>query len=108
MYFLSTSKGIFKSLKLSGELVYVNYVLSRGDWMEEPPADLDFTLCKAGPRLYVNDVTGKNVTQAWWWKGERWISVKEGDAFFTGRERVLELDRNRVPRLRAVRRRGKT
>ena len=74
--------------------------------MNDPPANLDFTSCKPGPRLYVNDVEGKNVTQAWWWKCEKWVSVKEGDVFFTERERVLELDRNRIPRLRAVRKRG--
>jgi hypothetical protein len=84
----------------------VNYAVSNGDWLDEPPATLDFASCKKGPTIYVNDVMGKNVTQLWWWESDKWVSVKEGDVFLTERERTLELDKQRIPRLRAVRRRA--
>ena len=75
--------------------------------MGQPPTCLNFESCRSGPILYVNEVTEKNVTQIWRWDTalERWVSVEEGDAFYTARKRELELDRNQIPRLRAVRRR---
>ena len=84
----------------------MNYLIRKGDWMDAPPQNLDFVSCMEGPRFFVNDVEGKNVTQAWWWKRDNWVSVKEGDVFFTERKRVLKLDANGIPRLRAVRKRG--
>ena len=99
----------FRHLKVTYENVFVNYAISRGGWLEEPPTTLDFGSCKDGPIIYVNEVTEKKVTQLWKWDPTlaRWSSIREGDVFYTARERQLELDRNRVPRLRAVRRRQK-
>ena len=97
----------FDSRKVSGEDTFVNHMISRGDWLEAPPMSLDFSSCKDGPIFYVNEVTDKKVSQIWKWDATlaQWISVMEGDMFHTVRERQLELDKNRVPRLRAVRRR---
>ena len=85
----------------------VNYKISRGDWQEMPPASLDLTSCKDGPIFYVNEVPDKKVSQIWKWDVTlaQWMPVMEGDVFHTARERRLELDKNRVPRLRAVRKR---
>ena len=78
-----------------------------GPWMEEPPTCLDFGACKNGPIIYVNEVAGKNVSQIWQWNAAlgRWTSVREGDTFHTERKRELILDKNRIPRLWAVRKR---
>ena len=97
----------FTSRKLSQEDVFVNYIVRRGCWIELPPTCLDFGSCKNGPILYVNEVTEKKVSQIWRWDTTlgQWVSVREGDTFHTVRERELELDRNQIPRLRAVRRR---
>ena len=94
---------------MNSENIFVNYTISRGDWMEEPPTSLDLSSCKNGPIIYVNEVMDKKVTQLWKWDATlaQWSSIREGDVFHTARERHLELDRNRVPRLRAVRRRKK-
>ena len=77
--------------------------------MEEPPTSLDLSSCKDGPIIYVNEVTDKKVTQIWKWDTTQaqWASIGEGDVFHTARERRLQLDRNRIPRLRVVRKRQK-
>jgi hypothetical protein len=91
---------------LAGENTYVNYMIRKGDWLESPPTSLDFRLCKDGPIFYINEVTERKVTQTWKWDATitQWVPVMEGDSFYTSRERLLELDKNRIPRLRAVRR----
>lgn len=79
--------------------------------MEEPPKSLDFSSCKGGPIVFVNEVVEKKVIQIWKWDAvqEQWISIREGETFHTSRERLLEIDKNQIPRLRAVRkRRGKS
>jgi len=75
--------------------------------MEEPPTCLDFSSCKNGPIIYVNEVADKKVSQIWRWDTAlgRWTSVREGDTFCTERERELVLDKNQIPRLWAVRKR---
>ena len=99
------AQGKFDNRKLNGEGTSVNYMISRGEWLEIPPAFLDISSCKDGPIFYVNEVTDKKVTQIWNWDSTlaQWRSVMEGDVFHTVRDRRLELDENRVPRLRAVR-----
>lgn len=103
------SQGKFDNRKVSGENTFVNYMIGRGDWLDGPPSPLDFSSCKDGPIFYVNEVTDKKVSQIWKWDAmlAQWMSVMEGDVFHTVRERQLELDKNRIPRLRAVRRRQK-
>jgi len=75
--------------------------------MEEPPTCLDFSSCKNGPIIYVNEVTERKVSQIWRWDTVlgRWISVREGEIFHTERDRELVLDKNQIPRLWAVRKR---
>ena len=96
----------FNYSKLFGENTYVNYMVKKGGWIETPPTSLDFGSCKDGPIFYINEVTERKVTQTWKWDSAiaEWVPVMEGDSFYTSRERLLELDKNRVPRLRAVRR----
>ena len=81
--------------------------MSRGDWMEEPPTSLDFGSCKDGPIVFVNEVVQKKVVQIWKWDvvERQWSSIREGEMFYTSRERLLEIDKNQIPRLRAVRNR---
>ena len=94
----------FRQRKLSHEVLFVNYIVGKGGWTDEPPASLDFASCKDGPIFYVNEVVDKKVTQIWKWDTVQWVSVQEGDTFrTTERDRVLVLDRNRVPRLTVVR-----
>lgn len=94
----------FYQRKLSHEPLFLNFIVSRGGWADEPPAFLDFSSCKDGPIFYVNEVKDKKVNQIWKWD-MRWVSVQEGDIFrTTERDRVLKLDGNRVPRLTVVRR----
>lgn len=90
------------------EKTFLNYVVGRGGWIEEPPASLDFGSCKDGPIVFVNEVVEKKVTQIWKWDVVQrvWVSIREGEAFHTSRKRVLEIDKNQIPRLRAVRNRG--
>lgn len=104
---LPIQHGRFTPRKLSDEDVFVNYIVSRGHWMEAPPTCLDFDSCKNGPIIYVNEVAEKKVSQIWEWdvKLGRWTSIREGDTFHTERERELVLDKNQVPRLWAVRKR---
>ena len=85
----------------------MNFIVSKGGWADEPPASLDFTSCRDGPIFYVNEVVDKKVDQIWKWDTtcQQWVSVREGEIFRTERDRVLELDRNRVPRLVALRKR---
>lgn len=101
------AQGQFNHQKVCRENTSVNYTIRRGDWLETPPAALDFSSCKDGPIFYVNEVTDKKVSQIWKWDVAlaQWRPVMEGDVFHTVRERRLELDENRIPRLRAVRKR---
>lgn len=87
----------------------MNFIVNKGNWMDEPPSSLDFSSCRDGLIFYVNEVIDKKVNQIWEWNKMRqqWVSVREGEAFRTGRDRILELDKDRVPRLRAVRKRRK-
>ena len=81
--------------------------MTRGDWVDEPPTSFDFGSCKDGPIIFVNEVTEKKVVQIWKWGAveEQWTSVREGDVIRTSRERLLEIGKNQIPRLRAVRKR---
>lgn len=85
--------------------------MRRGDWVDEPPAwTFDFSSCKDGPIVFVNEVTEKKVVQIWKWDAVqcRWTPIREGETFHTSRERLLEIDKNQIPHLRAVRnRKGK-
>lgn len=97
----------FVQQKILKEKIFLNYAVRRGDWVEGAPtwSDFDFGSCKDGPIVFVNEVTEKNVVQIWKWDvvQRRWISIKEGEMFHTSRERLLEIDRNQIPHLRAVR-----
>lgn len=84
--------------------MYTNFLVRRGSWIDQPPPSLKFNSCMDGPIFYVNEVVDKNVSQIWQRTADEWVSVKEGHTVFTERERILELDINRVPRLWAVRR----
>jgi hypothetical protein len=97
----------FTQQKIFKENTYLNYALRRGDWIEEPPISLDFGSCRDGPIVFVNEVTEKKVVQIWKWDTVqgRWISIREGETFHTSRERLLEVDKNQIPHLRAVRNR---
>ena len=99
----------FHQVRLNHEPQSVNYIVSRGGWTEIPPESLDFSSCIDGPIFYVNEVVEKKVNQIWKWDTmyQQWVSVRQGEIFRTQRERVLELDGNQVPRLRAVRKRRK-
>ena len=97
----------FHRISLNHELQSVNYIVSRGGWIDRPPMSLDFSSCEDGPILYVNEVVDKKVNQIWKWDSghQRWVPIRQGEIFRMKRERVLELDRNQIPRLRATRKR---
>jgi hypothetical protein len=97
----------FMHQRLLKEEVFLNYIVIGGDWIEEPPTSLNFNSCKTGPVIFVNEVIEKKVIQIWKWDTVQgvWSSIREGETFHTSRERTLEIDKNMIPRLRAVRNR---
>ena len=105
--FLNAPSQAFSYRKLKGEQTYMNYIVRRGPWINEPPQDSDFGSCMDGPTFYVNDVVDKNVSQIWERTASGWVSVKEGHRVVTKRERRLSLDEHQVPRLLVQRMRSR-
>lgn len=97
---------------MSHEPLFVNFTVTKGGWIDDPPVPLDLSSCRDGPIFYVNEVVDKKVNQIWKWDSahKEWVSVREGEKFHTGRDRILSLGKNRIPRLLALRhrRKGKT